>query len=266
MVMTTSEASTASVVSTFGRWSEMSMPTSAMACDGCRVDLVAGERAGRADLDGVAGQVAQPAGGHLASGRRCARRRTGRWVVGTGAPLGHGWAAGRAAVRRAGARTRTSMSSRMARTSPRPSAGGVAHLPVEVALAGVDGAGVAAAHGHDDVGGAHDVVGERLRETGGEVDARARPWRRPRRRRWPRPAGSRRSGRATRPSPCSCEQAGGHLGAAGVVHAARTAPRGPRWRRHPWTAAQGGEPLGGEAAGQRRAGARVTRAVRARAV
>jgi hypothetical protein len=31
MVMTTSEASTASVVSTFGCWSEMSMPTSAIA-------------------------------------------------------------------------------------------------------------------------------------------------------------------------------------------------------------------------------------------
>src|SRR3954470_20825873 len=33
--------------------------------DGDRVDLVGGFAAGRADLDGVAGQVAQPAGGHL---------------------------------------------------------------------------------------------------------------------------------------------------------------------------------------------------------
>jgi hypothetical protein len=63
--MTTSEASTASVVSTFGCWSEMSMPTSAMASTAAGLTRSPGQRPGRADLDGVAGQVPQPAGGHL---------------------------------------------------------------------------------------------------------------------------------------------------------------------------------------------------------
>ena len=39
-------------------------------------------------------------------------------------------------------------------------AGGVVELPVEVALAGEVGAGVAAAHRDDDVGGGDGVVGE----------------------------------------------------------------------------------------------------------
>src|SRR5690606_28325554 len=42
--------------------------------------------------------------------------------------------------------------------------GRVGQLPVQVALAGVDGAGVAAAHGDHDVGGADGVVGEGLGE------------------------------------------------------------------------------------------------------
>ena len=41
------------------------MPTSAIAVDGDRIDALAGLRAGRADLDGVAGQVGEPPGGHL---------------------------------------------------------------------------------------------------------------------------------------------------------------------------------------------------------
>ena len=50
-------------------------------------------------------------------------------------------------------------------------AGGIVDLPVEIALAGVDRAGVTAAHRDHDVGGLHDFVGERLRELLGEVEA-----------------------------------------------------------------------------------------------
>jgi hypothetical protein len=56
-------------------------------------------------------------------------------------------------------RTRWSMSSRMGRTSSMPLPTGFGEFPVEVALAGEDGAGVAAAHGDDDVGGFDDVGG-----------------------------------------------------------------------------------------------------------
>jgi len=52
-----------------------------------------------------------------------------------------------------------------------PQPGGVGKLPVEVALAGIDEAGVAAAHGDDHVGGCHDVVAQRL----GELFDRSRP-------------------------------------------------------------------------------------------
>src|SRR4030095_6078768 len=50
-------------------------------------------------------------------------------------------------------------------------AGGGVEDPVEVALAGEDGAGVAAAHGDDDVGGADDLVGPGFGEFSGDVDA-----------------------------------------------------------------------------------------------
>ena len=49
--------------------------------------------------------------------------------------------------------------------------GRVVELPVLVALARVDRAGVAAAHRDHDVGGADDLVGERLRELLAQVDA-----------------------------------------------------------------------------------------------
>ena len=50
-------------------------------------------------------------------------------------------------------------------------AGGVGQFPVLVSLAGEDGAGVAAAHGDDDVGGLHDLVGPGFGELAGDVDA-----------------------------------------------------------------------------------------------
>src|SRR5699024_4867088 len=50
-------------------------------------------------------------------------------------------------------------------------AGGVDELPVLVAFAGEDGAGVAAAHGDDDVRGGHGVNGELLGFLTGDVDA-----------------------------------------------------------------------------------------------
>ena len=54
--------------------------------DGGRVDLVAGHRAGRADLDRVAGEVRAASRRPSGSGRRCARRRTGRWGWSWGLP------------------------------------------------------------------------------------------------------------------------------------------------------------------------------------
>ena len=53
--------------------------------------------------------------------------------------------------------------------------GGVVELPVLVALAGVDRARVAAAHGDHDVGGLDEVVGQRLRELLARGRGRARP-------------------------------------------------------------------------------------------
>src|SRR5512145_462800 len=50
-------------------------------------------------------------------------------------------------------------------------AGRVVELPVVVALARVEGASVAAAHGDDDVSGADDLVGPWFGELTGDVDA-----------------------------------------------------------------------------------------------
>ena len=49
--------------------------------------------------------------------------------------------------------------------------GRVVELPVEVALAGEDGADVAAAHGDDDIAGLDGVGGEDLGFLVGEIDA-----------------------------------------------------------------------------------------------
>ena len=59
--------------------------------------------------------------------------------------------------------TRPAISSRIRRTVSMSLPGGVLEVPVLVALAGEDRAGVAAAHRDDHVGGAH-LVGQRLRE------------------------------------------------------------------------------------------------------
>ena len=96
--------------------------------------------------------------------------------------------------------------------------GGVGEVPVEVALAWEYGAGVAAAHGDDEVGGLDLVAGERLRKLPGQVEADfghgpddgrvdlAR---------------GRRSCRCHPDAPGGLviEQRGGHLGSAGVVDA-----------------------------------------------
>src|SRR6266581_1511602 len=50
-------------------------------------------------------------------------------------------------------------------------AGGVVEVPVEVPLAGEDRAGVAAAHGDHDIGGADHLVGPGFGELAGDVDA-----------------------------------------------------------------------------------------------
>src|SRR5664280_606845 len=64
MVMTTSLAWTASVVSTFGVCSEMSMPLAHGLHDG-RVDLLGGQATGGADLDRAGGEGGEETGGHL---------------------------------------------------------------------------------------------------------------------------------------------------------------------------------------------------------
>ena len=64
-----------------------------------------------------------------------------------------------------------SISSRIGRTASMPWPAGSVELPVLVALAREDRAGVAAAHGDDDVGGLDGVGGEDLRALGGDVDA-----------------------------------------------------------------------------------------------
>ena len=69
MVTTTSEACTASGVSTFGCAPAMSIPISAIACDRHRVDPVGGLRACGAHVDPVAGQGRQETGCHLRPAR-----------------------------------------------------------------------------------------------------------------------------------------------------------------------------------------------------
>src|SRR3954447_19769488 len=62
MVMTTSEAWTASVVRIFGFWSEMSMPTSAMACTAAGLTASLGaEPAERTSTASPAREASQPA-------------------------------------------------------------------------------------------------------------------------------------------------------------------------------------------------------------
>lgn len=65
MVITTSLASTVSVVRILGRWSAMSIPTSFIAWDRGGVNSVGGDAAGGPDLDGVTCQDGEEAGGHL---------------------------------------------------------------------------------------------------------------------------------------------------------------------------------------------------------
>jgi hypothetical protein len=59
----------------------------------------------------------------------------------------------------------------MGRTAFDTAAGWVLQLPVQVALAGEDGAGVAATHGDDHVRLADRIDGEGLRRLGGNIDA-----------------------------------------------------------------------------------------------
>ena len=63
------------------------------------------------------------------------------------------------------------MSSRIGADGVEGLPGGVVEFPVLVAFAGEEGAGVAAAHGDDDVGGLDGFGGEDLRGVGGDVDA-----------------------------------------------------------------------------------------------
>src|SRR5580693_4753093 len=95
---------------------------------------------------------------------------------------------------------------------------GIGKIPVEVAPAGVHGAGVAAAHGDDDIGGPDLVAGQRLGELAGQVEADLGhglddggvdlagglgPG----------------GGHADLPGGLVVEQGGGHLGPAGIVDA-----------------------------------------------
>src|SRR5262249_12412281 len=95
---------------------------------------------------------------------------------------------------------------------------GVGKLPIEVALPGDDGAGVAASHRDHDVGLAHGVVGQTLRRLRGDVQPHLRH-------RldhsWVDLIGWRASGRADEDPALGVpvEERGGDLAPAGVVHA-----------------------------------------------
>ena len=171
-----------------------------------------------------------------------------------------------AAVRRAGCARGRRCRRGSARTSPRRGPAGSRDLPVLVALARVDGAGVAAAHGDDDVGGADDVVGERLGERGGDVDPEFGHGGDARRRSMAA-AGLGAGGADVHPAlAAQCwSRAGGHLGAAGVVHADEQHLGHLAGRPRPSTGR--GRSAARWRTGRSRAGrCAVTRAVRARAV
>src|SRR5829696_6927869 len=142
MVITTSEASTASVVSTLGCWSEMSMPTSRIASTAAELIWSAGsDPAERTSTASPARWRSQPR--PSGSGRRCARTRTRRWACQTWVVL-HFGVVGRS--RRGSGGLQLGKQSAHALVDlgpdgadlPRREAGGIADLPVEVALAGID--------------------------------------------------------------------------------------------------------------------------------
>jgi DNA-binding transcriptional ArsR family regulator len=78
MVITTSEALTASVVRILDRSAAMSIPSSAIAWTA--IDLVGGFGTGRAYLDLAAGQLTEIAGGHLVDAGILTREQRGKWA------------------------------------------------------------------------------------------------------------------------------------------------------------------------------------------
>ena len=199
----------------------MSAPTSASDLGGQRVDRGAGVGAGGVHVDPVTGGLAHQPGSHLglaavADADEQHRRRAHR--VGSC----RRW---RRRARRAAPRTRASISSRIGRTASTPLPAGSVSCPVEVALAGEDRAGVAAAHGDDDVGGLDGVGGEQLGTLGGDVDADLGHGLADGR--VDRSAGADPAERtSTAAGGVVVEEGGGHLGAAGVVHADEQHRRG----------------------------------------
>src|SRR5664280_1594804 len=186
MVMTTSLAWTASVVSTFGVYSEMSMPTSRMASTTAGSTCSAGRLpAERTSTAPAARAVRKPAAiwerpalctqtnstvGVSDMGRpsRCGGVRTGPARTGRGrsGPVrgcGGGHELGEQGVD-AGVDVVTDPADLGEWAVLR-----VGQVPVEVPLAGIDRAGIPASHGDHHVGGLHDVVGERLGEGPGQV-------------------------------------------------------------------------------------------------
>ena len=144
--------------------------------------------------------------------------------------------------------TRASISSRMRADGVEVLAGRIVELPVLVALAGVDRAGVAAAHRDHDVGGAHDLVGERLRELLAHVDAelghRLDDGR-------VDLVGRGAAGRADVDPALGAEldETGRHLAATGVVDADEQ-DFGLLLRDHPFGLRERLQPLAGEAVGE----------------
>ena len=232
IVTTTSDACTASVVSTFGCSARMSTPTSAMASTATGLTWSAGiDPADRTSTAPPDSAVRNPAAIWERPALWTQTNRTlglvmtlrgvecGEQVSDTGVDVG---ADRRDAL---GGRER-----------------GVADRPVLVAGAGEDGADVAAAHRHDDVGGADGVVGERLGEAVGAERVELRPdvgVDRGRRRRPGRPGQDRVPGVAL-------EQGGRQLRAAGVGDADEQDARdgGAALDPHEVVEALAGEPLG----------------------
>src|SRR5215211_3867450 len=157
MVITTSELLTASVVRILGCSVAMSMPSSAMACTATGFICSAGSDPAERT------STASPASWRRKPAAIC--DRPALWIQtnrtdGLSAIRSFSFSLDIEVAQQggdAGLKFVADVAHSLDRLAVR-----VGHGPVQVALPGIDRAGVAATHGDDDVRGVHHVVGERL--------------------------------------------------------------------------------------------------------